>query len=364
MTNLHVLVTSRNRIVALIECLNSLVRISPCLQGGSVFVYVQDNSDEPLPPSILNYFSNKLSLSYHKNNDILPMALNWHKGLENLLKHSQSNDLIAVIADRRLMTKNILALTKLLNENSLDIASFDHQRTWLNSSQIRSPNYSFSVHNLSRQYLMKLMFSGYADHTCPMLFNCLVRKDFYMHMYERFQSFAEGSCPDMNFFARFIDSNIPSLHFFDAPCIATNARHVMKSNGQNFNSPEKSKEFLDLSGFEVYPRNMHNFITSNVVGSISRYWSDDLINQHLDVEHYASNCLVELGYPSSLESFRMMKLQLEEFINTFEVKSVSSTDISSVRHIPLEMQSHPINYDDAINNSPDISLFTKIECQG
>ena len=65
-----------------------------------------------------------------------------------------------------------------------------------------------------------------------------------------------------------------------------------------------------------------------------------MINQHLDVEHYASNYLVELGYPSSRRSFSKMTLQLEEFINTFDVKLVSSTDISSFRHIPLEMQSH------------------------
>jgi len=215
----------------------------------------------------------------------------------------------------------------------------------------------------SRDGLLAAIGAAQIDWHYPMLFNCVIRSDFMLELMSRYGSFAEGASPDMNFLARVADIGINNFCTYDAPCILTNARHAASSNGS---SALKSGTIHDiehtrLSGTEVYPPYMENFVTANITGSLARYWSPSQMRALIDAPKFFRNSLLELSYPKSAEAFSAMKESLIEFANKFYLDIDAWALLESVQHAPACNQRYPIYSGSDLSNAPALHLISEVE---
>ncbi len=365
MKTLHILVVTRNRLAGLIEALASIVRlvaISGC--EVNVNVTIQDNSDDFIPSPILKYFSSKIPIQYRKTANILPMSANWNEGLMYVVR--QQPDFIAVLADRRLISANLLNAITHLEECKQPFVCFDHQDVWINAHRVTRRSHTYNLLTFTRGSLLAAIGSAQVDWHYPMLFNCLIRTDFMQELAGRYGSFAEGSSPDMNFLARIADIGIENYCTYDAPCIITNARHVSKSNG---NSALKTGTIYDiehtrLSGIEAYPGYMENFLTANITGSLARYWSGDQMRELLDPVRFFMSSVLELSYPKSADAFRVMKASLMQYCNNYSLDPSMIMVLEKIHHSPSSSQVYPIDSSPDLSNSPAYDLLAQIERLG
>jgi hypothetical protein len=359
---LHILVVTRNRLSALIEALASIARL---VKLGSnaihVVVTIQDNSDFAVPLSVLNYFAKSVPIYYYKTERILPMSLNWDVGLRRVV--SQKPDFIAVLADRRLVTANLINAVFSLENLQQPFLCFDHQDVWINAQRLMTRGHSGQLIKYERKALLDAIGSAQINWRYPMLFNCLIKTDFFQYLECRYGSMAEGASPDINFLVRMADIGIDHHFVFDSPCIVTNARHAATSNGTsilNKGTIHQSEHAL-LSGIEVFPDYMDNFVTANITGSLSRYWSHERILAILNPETFFRSSLLELSYPKSVEAFRVMRQSLIKFASEFSLDPSAHTAIQSIQHLPSNQQVYPIDSRNELSNSPDLKLLSQIE---
>ena len=291
------------------------------------------------------------------------MSENWNEGIRNA--SNSRCKFIAVLADRRLASRNLLSGAKLLDEISgqLPFLVFDHQTVWLNSKTITPKNHQFRLSLLTRHRLLEGIGAAAINWSYPMLFNCIIRVDFLKHLFNRYGSFAEGASPDMNFLARVADIGIDQYQVYDAPCIVTNARHASASNGSSAlkTGTINDCEHTRLSGTEAYPDYMENFVTANITGSLARYWSDSRMRQILDPRRFLMSSLLELSYPKSAEAFHAMKISLKRFSTDFLLDPSVMSAIEEVQHSPASRQCYPINSSADLSNSPSLNLLAQIE---
>jgi len=362
MKTLNILVVSRNRLAGLIDALASVRRLASLADGLiRVEVTIQDNSDNAVPDSILRYFSKFISVQYYKTTTLLPMSVNWNEGLMHVAR--QKPDYIVVLADRRLVSTNLVDAIKYLDINSEPFICFDHQDVWVNAQGILKREHTYKLQMFSRDGLLAAIGAAQIDWHYPMLFNCVIRSDFMLELMSRYGSFAEGASPDMNFLARVADIGINNFCTYDAPCILTNARHAASSNGS---SALKSGTIHDiehtrLSGTEVYPPYMENFVTANITGSLARYWSPSQMRALIDAPKFFRNSLLELSYPKSAEAFSAMKESLIEFANKFYLDIDAWALLESVQHAPACNQRYPIYSGSDLSNAPALHLISEVE---
>lgn len=362
MKTLNILVVTRNRVSALIDALMSVKRISALASGIiNVEITIQDNSDIATPVSILSYFSKHIHLRYHKTSSVLSMSRNWNEGMMNVVK--QKSDYIAVLADRRLVTSNLVNALKELEDQCLPFLCFDHQDVWINAHRILTRDHTYKLKVFTRNDLLAAIASAQINWNYPMLFNCVLTNDWMLELAKRYGSFVEGSSPDINFLARMADIGIETYCTYDAPCIVTNARHAHTSGGTNaakFGTVHDT-EHIRLSGFESYPVYMENFVTANIIGSLARYWSEPQIRTLIDAPKFFRSSLVELSYPKSADAFFAMKKSLIEFSIDFCLGSGAMLLIESIQHAPSHNQQFPIISNPDLSNSPELNLLTTIE---
>jgi hypothetical protein len=362
MKTLHVLLVTRNRLPGLISALASIVRIARRVEGKlSIQVTIQDNSDTPLPIEILGYFLKFLPIQYHKAETVLPMSVNWNAGLKRAI--NQNPDYIVVLADRRLLTANILNAVHHLEVLQNPFLCFDHQDVWVNAHMIIKRNHSHRLFVTNREALLAAIGSAQINWHFPMLFNCLVRPEFMLALSNRYGSFAEGSSPDINFLARIADIGVEYYCTYDSPCIVTNARHASTSNGSSAlrTSTISHTEHTRLSGTESYPDYMKNFVTANIAGSLARYWDGHKMTRLLDPLGFFKSSLLELSYPKSAVAFEEMKLSLKQFCYDFSLSQSILDSIEGVRHSPASNQSYPIDSSEDLSNSPALDLLAQVE---
>ena len=354
MNSLAILVVTRNRLDALIDALQSLRRLKSLIGDDQVFhVYIQDNSDIECPPFIINYFSKYMKLTYRKTTKVLAMSKNWNEGLKSV---AQSKcDYVCVLADRRLVTRNLAKAVEFAKTRSLPFLCFDHQSVWLNSSSVIKRNHSHNHIRIDQDSLLKAISSACINWHHPMLFNCVINREFLNNLFANYGTYADGASPDINFLARIADLNIDEYWCYDSPCIITNARHASRSNGSSAlkSGTIDQTEHTILSGIEAYPIYMDNFVTANILGSLKRYWSEERIRCLLDPINFFNSSLLEYSYPKSLSAYRKMTQSLEMFVKDFSLDKKYLDLLHSIPHQPSHLQSHPINWDPCILNSPN-----------
>ena len=289
------------------------------------------------------------------------MSENWNEGLRRVL--GQHSDYIAVLADRRLLTANILNAVHHLESINRPFLCFDHQDVWINASTITNRKATNEIFLIDRGQLLSAIGSARINWHFPMLFNCLIRSEFMQDLLERYGSCAEGSSPDMNFLARIADIGIDCYCVLDAPCIVTNARHAASSNGSSAlrTGTIHDIEHTRLSGIEAYPDYMANFVTANITGSLARYWNDHQMRQILDPTNFFVSSLLEFSYPKSEEAFCAMKISLKQFANSFSLDNSLVAAIDEVKHTPAANQVYPIDSTVDLVNSPNLNLLCQIE---
>lgn len=363
MKSLHILVVTRNRLTGLIDALASIKRLSSLSDGHhiNIEVTIQDNSDDFLPSSILEYFRKFVLIRYCKTSRVLPMSQNWNEGLMHVLR--QKPDYVAVLADRRLVSANLANAVRFLTDQCLPFVCFDHQDVWINACSITKRSHTYRLQVISRDHLLAAIGSAQIDWHYPMLFNCVLTADFMKELAKRYGFFAEGSSPDMNFLARIADMGLESFFTYDAPCIVSNARHAATSNGS---SALKSGtihhiEHTRLSGIEVFPTYMENFVTANITGSLARYWSSSQMRDLIDAPRFLRSSLLELSYPKSLEAFLAMKQSLLQFANDFCLDADARSMIIDAQHAPSSNQSYPIDSRSCLSNAPALNLLSEVE---
>ena len=361
MIKLNIVVVTRNRLLALIDALNSIKRIIEIqAYPVEISVTIQDNSDYEVQESILKYFRKTLLISYLKTNQVLSMSMNWNQGILRAVR--KKGDYIVVLADRRLVSTNLINALAIIEQKRKDFICFDHQDTWVNALKVRTKNYTFDLQIGSHEKLLKAFGSAQIDWHNPMLFNCILRTDFLSYLGKHYGSFAEGSSPDMNFLARMVDLRIQSYLTYDAPCILTNARHVTSSNGNSFYKTNyKDNEHYRLSGIDAYPHYMANFVTANIIGSLERYWDTTRIKEIINPRNFLKSSLLELSYPKSLEIFCKMKESLYEFADEFSLDESDRRLIKSIQHTEVASQMYPIDTKPDLNNTPNLGLINQIE---
>jgi hypothetical protein len=362
MKTLHILIVTRNRVSGLIDALSSVKRLNLLLRNLiNIEVTIQDNSDIPAPGSIISYFGKFFFLRYFKTSYILPMSMNWHEGLQRVV--DQSPDYISVLADRRLVSANLINAAKHLEDKKQLFICFDHQDVWINSEQILVRNHTHGLQAYCQVDLLKAIGSAQINWHYPMLFNCLLTTEFMIRLFDRYGSFAEGSSPDMNFLARVADLGIDSYYTYDAPCIVTNARHAATSNGSSALKIGTiyDNEHTRLSGTEAYPTYMENFISANITGSLARYWSDSQMRALIDPDKFYNSALIELSYPKSEKAFLAMKNSLDHFANDYCLDSEVRSLVDHVQHSPACNQRYPIDSNPGLQNAPTFGLLGQVE---
>ena len=214
------------------------------------------------------------------------------------------------------MTTNIVQAVSFASSRSLPFVCFDHLSVWLNATNIVNRNHSRNFLRFSGSQLLYAISTACISWQQPMLFNCVIQKEFLNSLYSKYNSYAEGASPDINFLARTADIGIEEYWCYDAPCIITNARHASRSNGSSAlkNGTISTTEHTALSGVEVYPRYMENFVTANIIGSLSRYWPESRLREFLDPIKFLQSPLLEYSYPKSFEAYKEMTKSLELYI--------------------------------------------------
>ena len=361
MVVLNILVVTRNRLVGLIDSLFSIKRLILLKTNVKIEVTIQDNSDDILSPLFLDYFKKYFVIRYFKTSQILSMSENWDLGLKHAL--SSNPNFISILADRRLVTANLLNAVQMIQHLDNPFICFDHQDVWLNSRSLLVRSHKYNCQVISRTLLLQAIGSAQVDWHFPMLFNCIIKSEFLIELKNKYHSFAEGSSPDMNFLARIVDSDISSHCLYDAPCIITNARHASTSNGSStlrVGTIHKTEHTL-LSGIEVFPKYMDNFVTANILGSLSRYWDDAQVLKVIHPTNFFTNCLLELSYPKSHLAFLEMVESLKLFSRDFTLSPILIDSLRHVQHTSSELQRYPMDISSDVLNSPDLNLLSKIE---
>ncbi len=363
MKTLHILVVTRNRLSALIDSLCSIKRVISLSRSSSINieVTVQDNSGDFIPDSVINYFKKYIDIRYHKTSSVLSMSNNWNQGLLHVLERRPNY--VAVLADRRLVTTNLIQALRHIESLDAPFLCFDHQDVWINATRILKRSHSYNFISFNRHQLLSAIFSARVDWHYPMLFNCIIKGYFFEQLLRKYGSYADGASPDMNFLARIADIGIKTFNTYDAPCIVTNARFAAKSNGSSSlkHGLLQQTEHTKLSGIEAYPNYMENFVTANITGSLSRYWSDHEMNSMLNVREFFKSSLVELSYPKSYQAFSVMKNSLIIFAKNYQLELNSFAAIDSIKHQPSCNQTYPLDSSDNLTNVPMLDLLTQIE---
>lgn len=354
-------VVTRNRLEALIDALFSIKRIRNDFKENSLRVLIQDNSDDYINKSVLSYFERYLDIDYVKTNDTLSMSQNWDSAI--LHCYEQGADYISILADRRLVSRNIVNALEYTKAKGLPFMCFDHQDVWLNSSAMTTAGHSYSFFQRSYSQLLCNVSSASISWRQPMLFNCVISAPFLYFLKSKYNSFASGQSPDMDFLARVVDSTSESYWIFDAPCIITNARHVNTSNGMNLTkSPNiNNTEHIHLSGLDVYPEYMIRFVSANILGSLARYWPPEKVRSFIDQSLFFNSCLLELSYPNTVAAFLDMRKSLLTFIEDFSLGTSFLQRLSDVEHVDIGRQRFPIDTSTSITNCPNLDLLSQIE---
>lgn len=365
MSKLTILLVTRNRISACIDALNSIKRIvlATYQLPFTITVCIQDNSDHHLPSSIINYFRKYIEIHYHKTNDVLPMSANWNEGISNSLQ--KDFDYLLVLADRRLLSLNAIHLISYAKANlpSFPFICFDHQSVWLNSKHLLAKNYSYNIYKFPRDLLLEAFSTSSIDWKHPMLFNCLISRDYLLECFTKYSSHSEGSSPDMNFLARVIFNNFPDYYLFDAPCIITNARQVLTSNGTiaTQRGTIHDTEHGQINQIEAYPPYMTNFMTANIIGSLERYIKAPKIDTYINSSGFFFHSLAELSYPKSRESYEEMKKSLLNYVRDRNLSKEFDHKIYATPHTPSAQQIYPIEAHSDLSNTPRLNLLSHIE---
>ena len=362
MKTLHILVVTRNRLTGLIDALASVKRLS-LLLGGIINIEttVQDNSDLAVPCFVINYFSQYFTLHYYKSLRLLSMSDNWNEGLMHVLKQNPSY--VSVLADRRLVTANLIVAIRQLEERRQPFICFDHQDVWINARKILIRGHSYELKETDRYSLLAAIGSAQINWHYPMLFNCILTTEFMHSLLERYGSLSEGSSPDMNFLARIADLGIKSYLTYDAPCIITNARHAARSNGSSAlkTGTIHDIEHTRLSGVEAYPAYMDNFVTANITGSLSRYWSKSKMRALIDATGFFRSSLLELSYPKSEVAFLAMRSSLYDYVSDFKLNPDFIQAIDQTPHLHSSSQTYPMESNADLVNTPKLKLIAKVE---
>ena len=106
---------------------------------------------------------------------------------------------------------------------------------------------------------------------------------------------------------------------------------------------------------------MENFVTANIIGSLSRYWPESRLREFLDPIKFLQSSLLEYSYPKSFEAYKEMTKSLELYISDFCLGKNYLDLLHSIPHQSSEMQSHPINWEPSIRNSPNLELLNQVE---
>jgi hypothetical protein len=291
------------------------------------------------------------------------MSENWNEGIDKVV--ASGSEYMAVLADRRLATRNLLLAVRHLNNlpPHYPFLVFDHQSVWLNAKTIMAGSHHHNIQFYSHQELLDAIGTASVSWRQPMLFNCLIRRAFFKDLYHRYGSYADGVSPDMNFLARVADLSLPEYPLFDSPCIITNARHANLSNGTSLlkHGNILESEHTRLSGVEAYPAYMNNFVTANILGSLARYWNDSRMQEIINPLLLLRSSLLELSYPKSLTAFSEMKTSLLRLIEEWGLGATAKHALENVVHAQASLQRQPIDSSSSMTNSPDLRLLKHIE---
>ena len=282
-----------------------------------------------------------------------------------MLKHDCIEQVI-VLADRRLVTFNILQAINTLKSSNHHIISFDHQNLWVNSDQCLSVldrSYTYRSHVLQTEELTNQVTRIEIDYRAPMLFNCVINASFLRDMYTRFNTFIGGSDPDMDFLAKYIIFYLAPVLYYDAPCIATNARFVTSSTSSNALSNTRlvHTSYAGLSGPRVWPMFADELLTCLIPGAFTQYLLDESIYNFFDLESLFSKCLYECRFPRSYDSYKLIIQQLKTMHSSFDIKKYPISLLDSMEHSPSKNQTYPIDWSGGITNSANLSLLHKFE---
>jgi glycosyltransferase involved in cell wall biosynthesis len=358
-----ILITTRNRIDAVIECLKSVMRINDQYKDANkIVVVVQDNSDEELPLEIIRYFQRHLRFEYIKTSRVLPMAENWDQGIARCIELGV--DIVSILADRRLASENLLNAFILMRNSKAPFLVFDHQRTWLNSRLIVAPKYSYQVSKANTQQARERFLSCDFDGYTPRLFNCVIRTAFLEELRAEFLTYVGGASPDINFQARVSLVSEREYLVWDAPAICTNARHVTKSNGMLSSKIINNRdcEFRRLSNVRVYPENAPEFgIVFGCLGEMATIKGAPFLDREVSKRAFLEAMLQELSWPRSKESFRILRAFIVDYMFKLGVSDQLFSLIKSVKWTPSEKQMYPVDTSPSLSNIANLGLLKQIE---
>ena len=207
--HLGVCLPTRNRRGALIECAASVVRainsakhISPACQ---ITLFIRENSDERY--SSLCFFEDlrtflhttPQNIVFNCNETPVLMHENWELVIEDAINHNVSH--ICVLADRRLLSNNIIIAWEKCIKDNANVLVFDNQAFWLSSKRIAQTR-SYHSHTkgkvIDSWHLHQVKNCNF-DNLTPRFYNCIVAANLLKKMKRYFSSYIGSPFPDLPF---------------------------------------------------------------------------------------------------------------------------------------------------------------------
>lgn len=386
MLHLAVCIPTRNRHDALLEAVVSCLRVQEEISRSSMLmrmsIVIRDNSDQPKSEafirsqveSILPSLSSIGSIHYSINDSIQYMSDNWELCINDALQIGA--DYICVLADRRLLSTQVLSAIIFSHKNQCDVLVCDHQKWWLSSENIVStrqyPSITNSFYTVNRRFLS--IYNCEFDNLTPRFYNCIVSRSTLLKLRFTFNSFVGKPFPDISFQFRLAFLTNISVMLSILPIIVTNARHAFKSVSATGVDNVTSLDKFNLPSYRGFFNISSSIITSANLSHLYELVGESSSSMMVNPVALINMIAWELKCPQTLHIFKIRQQNVLDCLSDSQhpvflrmpntLKSQAINMVSSLINTPAECQREPLQHESNPLSSKSFDRLSFIELHG
>ncbi len=241
---LVVVIPTRNRAAMAMNAIRSVLSQPDCMAS----VLVADNSTDAHESASLAQFCNALDdarLRYITPPEPLSMTRNYDWAIRQALQLHEVNH-FALLTDRMVFKSGQLAeITHLARLYPQNIISYRHDKIVDYTTPIRIEQYPWTgkVFRLSAERLLLLSSQIVFHEALPRIMNCIVPRNVFEAINERYESLFDSIAPDFNFCYRCLELYESIVYYDKAPLMHYG---LNRSNGESQARGIASKDHVDF----------------------------------------------------------------------------------------------------------------------
>ena len=339
------------------------------------WIFVRDNSDpwysHPSTADLLKYVDEHPQIIYKRNSLVYPMHANWNLVISDAVGADSSA--IALVADRRMATKNIMWAFRETIRNRLDVHVCDHQSFWLSSSRIvQTRQYeSFQLSIINNKWMFDQVYNCNFDNLTPRLYNCIVSASLLRKFVARYGNYTGPESPDNIFQYRLAFDNSCRVAITNIPIQVSLAPYASYTRSNTGLANATTRDTMHTAEHGSILSLDQSFIMPKILAHLRYFVPSNNLHLFYCKDQLFRQLYYELSCPNTPLQFTNMKVSLLNSLTnkengfgryiTNEIAMKFKSIVESCTNVPATAQVQPLMHDTSPFSKSSYELVSGIE---